>query len=497
MYRARDTLLHRDVALKILRDEFAGDRNRMERFHREAELLAALNHHNIAMIYGLHRDDTATALVLELVEGETLADRIRGGRLPMQEVRTIGQQIARALAAAHARGIVHRDLKPGNVKIRPDGTVKVLDFGLACIADSAVVEHDITDLPTVAVDLTHVGNVMGTVPYMSPEQLVGQRVDQRTDIWAFGCVLFEMMSGRRAFRGATTSAVVSAIVAGSPDSPSLSGIPRSVRGLVRQCLERDVDRRPNDIARLGDALTGARTYRRLVVGAGVVGTAAAVLVATAFGGLWPREPLPPPAAPESQRSRPPVDDRDRAVLTERIAEARTAEQRAREGPSSAELIAASRDELIAVLEVRATRIVAWMDAEKGVADALSARMGRNTGATGGPAGTATAAAMERVKREFMALHERHIAALRAGQLVVAHEVAAEIVHLLVVFEVVLDPLAAAFPATSYGRAEFDVLKRPVAPVPARGELYPALENPPVTDGRTIERIAARLNLGLR
>jgi len=204
VYRARDPKLGRDVALKVLPEEFALDADRLARFRREAQVLASLNHPNIAAIYGLEEADGVRALVLEFVEGPTLADRIAHGAIPLDEALPIARQIADALEAAHEHGIVHRDLKPANIKLRPDGTVKVLDFGLAKALDSSPSATEVSQLPTITSPaMTHMGMILGTAAYMSPEQARGKPVDKRADIWAFGCVFYEMLAGTRAFRGTT------------------------------------------------------------------------------------------------------------------------------------------------------------------------------------------------------------------------------------------------------------------------------------------------------
>ena len=214
VYRARDTLLGRDVAIKVLPDAFALDAKRLARFEREAQLLASLNHQNIATIYGVQEVASdigahTRALVLELIEGPTLADRLVHGAIPLEDARAIARQIADALDAAHERGIVHRDLKPANIKVRPDGTVKVLDFGIAK-ATAAMAGWSGHDLATITAFGTRDGAILGTPGYMSPEQARGQEVDKRTDIWAFGCVLFAMLTGRKPFDGETLSDVIAA-----------------------------------------------------------------------------------------------------------------------------------------------------------------------------------------------------------------------------------------------------------------------------------------------
>jgi eukaryotic-like serine/threonine-protein kinase len=207
VYRARDTKLNREVALKILPDIFSLDPDRLARFTREAQLLAALNHPHIAAIYGFEESSGVQALVLELVEGPTLADRLKAGSIPVDQALPIARQIAEALETAHEQGIIHRDLKPGNIKLRPDGAVKILDFGLAKALEPAFpAGADATASPTITTPaMTRTGVLLGTAAYMSPEQARGHHVDRRADIWAFGCVLFEMLSGRRAFRGETVT----------------------------------------------------------------------------------------------------------------------------------------------------------------------------------------------------------------------------------------------------------------------------------------------------
>lgn len=253
VYRARDPKLNRDVAVKILPDIFAPDPDRITRFSREAQVLAALNHPHIAAIYGFEESHGVQALVLELVEGPTLADRLRAGSIPIDEALPIARQIAEALEAAHDQAIVHRDLKPANIKLRPDGTVKILDFGLAKVLEPTVCALvDATDSPTITAPvMTRSGVLLGTAAYMSPEQARGQPVNRRADIWAFGCVLFEMLSGRRAFGGETLTDTLASVMR---DPPPLAALPATtparVRLLIARCLERDPKRRLRDI---GDA----------------------------------------------------------------------------------------------------------------------------------------------------------------------------------------------------------------------------------------------------
>ena len=226
VYQATDTKLKRQVALKILPEAFATDPDRLSRFQREAEVLASLNHPNIAAIHGLEETDGVRALVLELVEGPTLADRIKQGPISLDEALAIAKQMADALEAAHEQGIIHRDLKPANVKVKDDGTVKVLDFGLAKALDPSP-EGDPSQSPTLTAAATQMGVIMGTAAYMSPEQARGSSVDRAADVWSFGAVLFEMLSGERVFRGDTVSHVLVSVLKTDPEWELLSGTRRS------------------------------------------------------------------------------------------------------------------------------------------------------------------------------------------------------------------------------------------------------------------------------
>jgi len=253
VYRARDTKLGRDVALKILPAEFVNDADRVARFQREAQVLASLNHPNIAAIYGLDETDGAAALVLEFVEGPTLADRIAQGPLPIDDALAIARQIAEAISAAHEQGVVHRDLKPANIKLRPDGTVKVLDFGLAKALDPAIGPTGPSpgDSPTMTSPAmrTGVGIILGTAAYMSPEQARGRQADKRSDIWAFGCVLYEMLSGRRAFDGEEVSETLASVLAREPNWTALPGaLPLPLRDLLKRSLAKDRQQRVKDIS---------------------------------------------------------------------------------------------------------------------------------------------------------------------------------------------------------------------------------------------------------
>jgi serine/threonine protein kinase len=250
VYRARDTKLNRDVALKVLHLSVAADPNRLARFIQEAHALAALNHPHIAAIYGLEDVAGMHALILELVEGTTLAEHIARGPMPIGEALSMAEQIADALEAAHEQGIVHRDVKPANIKVRADGAVKVLDFGLAkALAPAASAASALTESPTQLA--TEAGMILGTAAYMSPEQARGATADRRADVWAFGAVLYEMLTGAPAFAGATTSDTLAAVLKTEPDWTRLPvHTPIAIRRLLRRCLEKDQRRR---LASMADA----------------------------------------------------------------------------------------------------------------------------------------------------------------------------------------------------------------------------------------------------
>ncbi|MDP3717468.1 MAG: protein kinase [Acidobacteriota bacterium] len=252
VYRATDTNLKRQVALKVLPDSVAGDAERLARFQREAEVLAALNHPHIAAIYGLERSGSTTALVMELVEGEDLSERIARGAIALDDALPLARQIAEALEAAHGQGIIHRDLKPANIKVRTDGTVKVLDFGLAKAMDPpGSSTANAMNSPTLSIHATQAGMILGTAAYMSPEQARGAIVDKRADIWAFGVVLYEMLTGQRLFDGETVSDTLASVLKTDVDWSRLPNeTPASVRRLLRHCLARDRKQRLQDI---GDA----------------------------------------------------------------------------------------------------------------------------------------------------------------------------------------------------------------------------------------------------
>ena len=275
VYRARDTKLNRDVALKILPDAFATDPDRLARFTFEAQTLASLNHSNIGAIYGIEETGDVRALVMELVEGEDLSQRIARGAIRLDETLPIARQIAEALEAAHEQGIIHRDLKPANIKLRPDGTVKVLDFGLAKAVEppSATKAHSMNS-PTLSIHATQAGVILGTAAYMSPEQAAGKSVDRRSDLWAFGVLVLEMLTGRPVFTGETVSHVLASVLKSDPDWTSLpADTPASIRRLLRRCLDKDRKGRLDSaaaarleiddaLARIGDAATPSLTMPR-------------------------------------------------------------------------------------------------------------------------------------------------------------------------------------------------------------------------------------------
>jgi len=248
VYRAKDTKLDREVAIKVLPESFAQDRERLARFEREAKVLANLNHPNIAGIYGLEEVESSKALILELVEGEDLSTRLKRGPLSVEETLDVGKQIAEALEVAHGKGIIHRDLKPGNIKITDAGQVKVLDFGLAKTAVQEGVAVD-ENSPTITANHTLPGTLLGTAGYMSPEQARGKAVDRRSDIWSFGVVLFECLTGQSLYKGETVTDSIGAILHKEPDWSSLpDATPPMLRLLLRKCLTRDRKQRLHDIA---------------------------------------------------------------------------------------------------------------------------------------------------------------------------------------------------------------------------------------------------------
>ena len=260
VYRATDTNLKRAVAIKVLPASVAADAERLARFQREAEVLAALNHPNIAVIYGLERSRDTTGLVMELVEGEDLSERIARGAIPLDEALPVAKQVAEALEAAHEQGIIHRDLKPANIKLRPDGTVKVLDFGLAkALEPRAAMPPSVSQSPTITSPaMTQAGMILGTAAYMSPEQARGKTIDRRADIWAFGAVLFEMLTGTRAFEDEDVSMTLSKVLQREPDFDTLPPtVPARVSQVLRLCLRKDSKHRVGDIRDVRLALDGA------------------------------------------------------------------------------------------------------------------------------------------------------------------------------------------------------------------------------------------------
>ena len=299
VYRATDTKLGREVAVKVLPDAFALDADRMTRFAREAHVLASLNHPHIAAIYGVED----RAIVMELVEGETLAERIRRGPIAAEEALTLARQIAEALESAHDKGVIHRDLKPANLKITPDGVVKVLDFGLAKVSEAAAYTgYDPEASPTLTMQPTRAGVVMGTAAYMPPEQARGAVVDKRADIWAFGCVLYEMLAGKRPFDGESVPDVLAAVMRAEPDWSALPpSTPAPVRRLLKRCIEKDRTRRLPDIGvaklEIDDALGAPEQpsfvrpakRRRMVPWMATVG--AALLIGAGLIWLPPRAPM--------------------------------------------------------------------------------------------------------------------------------------------------------------------------------------------------------------
>jgi hypothetical protein len=340
VYRATDTNLKRSVAIKVLPASVAADADRLARFQREAEVLGALNHPNIAHIYGLEKSHDTIALVMELVEGPTLADRIADGAIPIDEALPIAKQIADALETAHEQGIIHRDLKPANIKVRSDGTVKVLDFGLAKAMDPVAgssASHSMSPTfttPAMPFDfrsghpeqgrgVTQAGMILGTAAYMSPEQAKGRAVDRRADVWAFGAVLFEMLSHRQAFSGESTPETLAEVMKSDPPWEALpADIPAHLARLIRQCLVKEPRRRIRDMGDVRLALEGAfeatdsptnitspdarwtRTQAFLLAAA-----TALVAAAAAVGSVWMlSRPAPAPSAAVARLSIPLTDD---------------------------------------------------------------------------------------------------------------------------------------------------------------------------------------------
>jgi len=249
VYRAEDTNLSREVAIKVLPEQFTKDPQRLARFEREAKLLASLNHPNIAAIYGFEEADDVRFLAMELVPGETLAERVAKGPVPVEEALEICRQIAEGVEAAHEKGVIHRDLKPANVKVTPEGKVKILDFGLAKAFEGETPVTDISQSPTLTEEMTRAGVILGTAAYMSPEQARGKPVDKRADIFAFGSVLYELLTGKRAFVGETVTDTLAKVLEGEPDWKALpEATPWRIQELLRRCLTKDAHDRLRDIA---------------------------------------------------------------------------------------------------------------------------------------------------------------------------------------------------------------------------------------------------------
>jgi len=325
VYRARDTKLDRDVALKILPPEFAADAERLARFEREARMLASLNHPNIASIYGFETAADRTFLVMELVEGRDLAELLRDGPLSVDDAVAVARQIAEGLEEAHEKGIVHRDLKPANVKRTPDGKVKVLDFGLArAFAGQTAVEENISSAPTLTAAMTQVGAVLGTAAYMSPEQARGKEVDRRADIWAFGVILFEMLTGRQLFVGETASDTLAGILKSEPDWDELpANLPYQVQRVLRRCLSKDPRQRLRDIGEARVRLENPEVESGLLSGAVAAVTDdrpargsprllpwALLALSLAAVGWFASAPLRAPAPPVLHVALPAPDDAD-------------------------------------------------------------------------------------------------------------------------------------------------------------------------------------------
>ena len=322
VYRAHDTKLARDVAIKVLPANFVNDPERLSRFQREARMLAALNHANIATIYGLEQSGGVTCLVMELVPGETLAERVKAGPLPIEEALKIAVQIAEALEAAHEKSIIHRDLKPANVKVTPEGKVKVLDFGLAKAFAGDAATDDPSNSPTLSAAATMQGTILGTAAYMSPEQARGKACDKRTDIWAFGCVLYELLTGRQAFHGESTAEILAAVLRGEPDWQALPpSTPVKIRDLLGRCLQKDLRRRLHDAAdariEIEEALAAPVVAEPVAPGKGIrslgrrgliLSVTLSLFVAAVTGlAIWNLKPTPPKPVTRTVINLPPGD----------------------------------------------------------------------------------------------------------------------------------------------------------------------------------------------
>ena len=309
VYQAKDQKLGRDVAIKVLPEEFAEDTDRVARFQREAKLLASLNHPNIAAIHGLEESDGTHFLVLELIEGDTLADRVKRGAIPVEEALKLALQIAEALEAAHEKGVIHRDLKPANIKVTPDGNVKVLDFGLAKAFAGGSEDMNLSNSPTLSVAATQKGIILGTAAYMSPEQASGEATDKRTDIWAFGVVLFEMLTGRSLFEGNNVSQTLASVIKSEPEWQTLPpNLHPRIRLLLERCLEKESKNRYHDIADarvdvqkvlsdpsgvFAQTITAVKPRKKPRVGLSWVATAIILSLIVAGIAVWYLKPTPP------------------------------------------------------------------------------------------------------------------------------------------------------------------------------------------------------------
>src|ERR1017187_4824713 len=299
VWRARDTRLGREVALKVLPEAFASDHERVTRFQREAQLLAALNHPHIASIYSFETVDSVRVLVMELVPGETIRELLHKGPLPLPRALALAHDVADALDAAHAKGILHRDLKPSNVKVTPEGNIKLLDFGLAKAFAPGPGGSDLSESPTLEAGASQRGVILGTAPYMSPEQARGAELDARSDVWAFGCLVFEMLTGKKAFDGPTATDVLVAVLDREPDWKALPpDTPLPVVELIRSCLAKRVDERLPDLARARKQIDLARSGQTPLVTVAAVSSprvrrrslrivgGSSVLLAVAAGIAW-------------------------------------------------------------------------------------------------------------------------------------------------------------------------------------------------------------------
>ena len=323
VYQARDQRLGREVAIKILRGDLAQEAELLSRFEREARLLASLNHPHIATLYGMEEADGVRFLVMEFVPGPTVAQRLEGGPLAVEEALLLGRQIAEALEAAHEKGVIHRDLKPGNVKITPEGKVKLLDFGLAKAIAAGATPAD----ETTTHEATREGIILGTPYYMSPEQVRGQTLDRRSDIWSFGCVLFEVLAGQRAFPGQSGADIFAAILQREPDWTLLPpDVPPAIHSLMQRCLRKDLGRRLRDIGdariELWDATDSAQTPRGIVIEASAPASAPSGPAPISRPASGPKRP-PPWMALAANAKRERLEHVERGIFFTRLKDLRT------------------------------------------------------------------------------------------------------------------------------------------------------------------------------